>query len=159
VGESVSLCLFYLACQAFLVRQDGFSFDLDSPFRIKESGDHHRGGGANGAKDFAVRAADLFPVFSAGEEDAGADDVSKWISGGAGLGEGFFDEGEDGAGLFGGRQVFCTDRTGAGDVDDVADADGAGEADDGLVRRGAGDVGAVHDEAMIGHGGCKWFGV
>ncbi len=77
------------------------------------------------------------PVLCAGEEHAGADDV---LEAGAGLGEGFLDEAEDDAGLLGGGEIFSAYRAGAGDVDDVADANSAREADDGFVRRGAGDI-------------------
>ena len=55
-----------------------------------------------------------------------------------------FDELEAGAGLVGGGEVVGADGAGAGDVDDVADADGAREANDGLVGRCTGDVGAGH---------------
>ena len=41
-------------------------------------------------------------------------------------------------------EIVGADGAGAGDVDDVADADGARETDDGLVGRCAGDVRAGH---------------
>ena len=90
------------------------------------------GGGPDGAEDFAMGAADFFPVFRVSEEHAGAEDVSE---GGAGLDESFFDEAENNASLLAGGEVFCADGPGAGDVDDVADADGARESDDGFVGR------------------------
>lgn len=103
-GEEQPLPCFYCIgrVKRFLGWEDGFGFDLNSPFGVEESSHDHGGGGADGAKDLAMSAADLFPIFCAGEEHAGSDDVVKWISGGAGLGEGFFDEGEDRAGLLGG---------------------------------------------------------
>jgi hypothetical protein len=58
-----------------VLREDGFGFDLDAPLGVEQCGDDHGGGGADVGEDFAVGAADLLPVFGAGEEDAGADDV------------------------------------------------------------------------------------
>lgn len=123
-----------------LVGDVGFGFDLDAPGGVEEGGhDDHGGCGAGNGEELAVDAADLFPVFGAGEVDAGADDV---LDGGAGFFEGGGDDGEDLVGLGGGVCVIGADGTGSGDVDDGADADGAGEADDGLVGAGSGDVGA-----------------
>jgi len=77
----------------------GFGFDFYAPLGVEESGYDHGGGGADGSEDFSVGAAYFFPVFGTGEEHASADYV---LECGTGLGEGGFDELEDGAGLFGG---------------------------------------------------------
>ena len=132
-----------------LVGDVGVGFDLDAPGGIEEGGDDDHGGGRAGdGEEFAVDATDLFPVFGAGEIDAGADDV---LDGGAGLFEGGGDDGEDLVGLGGGVGVVGIDGAGSGDVDVRADADGSGEADDGLVGGGAGDVLAlVHGSWMPG---------
>ena len=124
--------------------EDGFGFDFDGPPGVEELGDDHGGSGADGGENFAVGPADFFPVFGAGEEDAGADDVGE---GGTGGDEGLFDDGQDGASLGGRGEVFGADRACPGDVDDVADPHGPGEADDGFVGAGTGDVLAG------GHGG------
>lgn len=118
----------------------GFDFDLDAPGGVEKGGDDDHGGGGTGdGEELAVDAGDLFPVFDAGEVDAGADDV---FDGGAGLFESGGDDGKGLVGLGGGVGSVGADRAGSGDVDMGADADGAGEADDGLVGAGAGDVGA-----------------
>ena len=114
-----------------------FGFDFYAPFRIEQGSNHHGAGGAYSAENFAVGTAYLFPVFGAGDEHAGADDV---VEGGAGLSERSLDQLEYGAGLFGRREFLRTHRAGAGDMHNVADADGAGEADDGLEGGSAGDV-------------------
>ncbi len=116
----------------------GVGFDFHAPSRVQKStDDDHGGGGAGDGKELAVDTGYLFPVFGAGEIDAGADDL---LDGGAGLFEGAGDDGEDLVGLGGGIGIIGTDGTGSGDVDMGADADGAGEADDGFVGGGAWDV-------------------
>lgn len=86
-------------------------------------------------------AAYVLPVFGMREVHAGADDVLEPGTRGV---KGGFDELETGARLFVGGEVVGSDGTGAGDVDDVTDADGTRETDDGLERRGTGNVRTVH---------------
>lgn len=100
----------------------GFRFDLNAPFRVEQGGNDHGRCGPDGAKDFTVGAADFFPVLGTGEEHAGAVNM---LESSAGLVECGFDQLEHRAGLLGRREVVGSDRTGARNVDDVADAHGA----------------------------------
>ena len=123
--------------------KDGFGLDLDAPFGIQQFfDDDHSGGGTDVGEDLSVGAADLLPVLGVCDVDAGANDLLEPSAGGLKRG---LDELEAGAGLVGGRGVFCADGASAGDVDDVANADGARETDDGLEGRCARDVRAVHE--------------
>lgn len=123
-----------------LIGDVGVGFDFDHPFGVEEAADdEHGGSGKDEREEFAMDAGDRLPVCCVCEEDACAVDV---LDGGAGLFEGFGDEGEALIGLGGGIFVLAADWPGAGDVDVIADADGSGEADDGLVWAGAGNVGA-----------------
>ncbi len=88
-------------------------------------------------EEFAVNAADRFPVFDVGEIHAGADDVVERC---AGFGQSLCGDREDAARLAGGVFVVGAHRAGSGEVNGVAHAYGAGEADDGLEGRSAGDV-------------------
>src|ERR1700733_4327232 len=118
----------------------GVGFDLDTPCGVEQrSNDDHSGGGTNEAEEFAVDAACRLPVFGPGEVHAGAVDV---LDGAACVLEGCGDEGKALVGLLGDICLVRAYRAGAGDVDEVADADGAREADDRFKRAGAGDVGA-----------------
>ncbi len=129
-----------------LVGDVGFGLDFDAPSGVDEGrDDNHGGGGTGDGKELSVDASDLFPIFDAGEVDAGADNV---LDGRSGLLEG---GGDDGEGLFGlgcGIGVFGVNGAGAGDVDVGADADGAREADDGLVGTRAGEVLAGRHEGL-----------
>jgi hypothetical protein len=120
----------------------GVEFDFDAPVGVEQSRDNdHGGGGADGAKELAVDAADGFPVCSVGEVHAGADDI---FEGCAGIGEGFFGDGENAAGLAGGVFVVSTYGTGSGYMDRVTYANGAGEPDDGFEGGSAWNIFA-HD--------------
>jgi hypothetical protein len=49
-----------------------FGFDFNPPLGVEQRGDHHRGCGADFTEDFAVGAADRFPIFLVGNEHTGA---------------------------------------------------------------------------------------
>ena len=49
-----------------------FGFDFDAPLGIEQRGDNHGGCGADLPEDFAVGAADGFPIFLVGNEHTGA---------------------------------------------------------------------------------------
>jgi hypothetical protein len=117
----------------------GVGFDLDAPFGVEQrSDDDHGGSGENEAEEFAVDASGRLPVFGSGEVHASAVDV---LDRAARVFEGCCYEGQALIGLLGDICVVRAYRAGAGDVDEVADANGAREADDRLKRTSAGNVG------------------
>jgi len=118
----------------------GVGFDLDAPLGVEQCGDDDHSGGRPGErKKLAMYAAGCLPIFGVGEIHAGAVDV---LNGAARSFERRGDDGETLISLLSDIGLVRAYRTGAGDVDVVADADGAGEADDGFKGAGAGNVGA-----------------
>jgi len=77
----------------------GVGFDLDTPLWIEERCDNHCGGRKDFSEDFAMSAADLFPVLCMSKKHASTVDMLK---AGSGLFKCSPDDVENGPGLIGG---------------------------------------------------------
>jgi hypothetical protein len=114
---------------------DRFGFDFDEHVGVDQAANlDHDCGGANVAKHFAVRAADLLPIGDAGDVHARAHYVVQRSAGALqGAGDVFENLPRLPPGI-----AFADDFTlgiggrSARDVHDITDADGAGVADDGF---------------------------
>src|SRR5580704_14560354 len=133
--------------------EDGVGFDFDEHVGGDELADlQHAGRRADGSKNFAVSAADFFPVGDVHDIKASAYNV---VKGGAGFEQG-------GLTILDGLQGLDVDIAdaddiavgasggGAGDGNDVADTHGSRIANDGLPGGTAGNVLTRHVEFSFG---------